>query len=157
MAVMQNIFYNKKISKIFDLKGSLRGRFAAHIHNPKDDNSPDTPAHGSEASSALRKKGSDHGSEGLKGDSDEEASANGKSKGKSSGTLLDGDFLEFTSGRPMPMNDRAKAVFHMSILNVSSHRRIHVDSVHVGNAKYLMSFLCLPHFRILCSFRLSTS
>jgi hypothetical protein len=32
-------------------------------------------------------------------------------------TLLDGDFLEFTAGRPMPMNDRAKAVFHMSILN----------------------------------------
>jgi 1-phosphatidylinositol-3-phosphate 5-kinase len=31
--------------------------------------------------------------------------------------LLDGDFLEFTLGRPMPMHDRANAVFHMSILN----------------------------------------
>ena len=31
--------------------------------------------------------------------------------------LLDGDFLEFTSGRPLPLTDRAKAVFHMSILN----------------------------------------
>jgi hypothetical protein len=32
--------------------------------------------------------------------------------------LLDGDFLEFTGGRPMPLSDRAKAVFQMSILNV---------------------------------------
>jgi 1-phosphatidylinositol-3-phosphate 5-kinase len=40
----------------------------------------------------------------------------GSSK-KGPGTLLDGDFLEFTAGRPMPMHDRAKAVFHMSILN----------------------------------------
>jgi len=30
---------------------------------------------------------------------------------------VDGDFLEFTSGRPLPLTDRAKAVFHMSILN----------------------------------------
>jgi len=37
----------------------------------------------------------------------------------SSGTLLDGDFLEFTNGRPPPLTDRAKAVFHMSVLNVS--------------------------------------
>lgn len=36
----------------------------------------------------------------------------------SSATLLDGDFLEFTNGRPLPLTDRAKAVFHMSILNV---------------------------------------
>ena len=32
-------------------------------------------------------------------------------------TLLDGDFLETTLGRPMPMHDRAKEIFHMSILN----------------------------------------
>ena len=30
---------------------------------------------------------------------------------KGPGTLLDGDFLETTFGRPMPMHDRAKAVF----------------------------------------------
>lgn len=38
----------------------------------------------------------------------------------SSATLLDGDFLEFTNGRPLPLTDRAKAVFHMSVLNVST-------------------------------------
>jgi hypothetical protein len=37
----------------------------------------------------------------------------------SAATLLDGDFLEFTNGRPLPLTDRAKAVFHMSVLNVS--------------------------------------
>ena len=38
----------------------------------------------------------------------------------STATLLDGDFLEFTHGRPLPLTDRAKAVFHMSVLNVSN-------------------------------------
>lgn len=40
----------------------------------------------------------------------------------SAGTLLDGDFLEFTNGRPLPLTDRAKALFHMSVLNVSFGR-----------------------------------
>jgi hypothetical protein len=118
----QNIFYNKKISKTFDLKGSLRGRFAAHIQNAKNDDShPETPMHGSEASTSHRKRGSDHGTD-AEGESEGDESNPGanKGKGKASSTLLDGDFLEFTAGRPMPMNDRAKAVFHMSILNVST-------------------------------------
>ena len=33
-------------------------------------------------------------------------------------TFLDGDFLEFTRGRPLPLTDKAKATFHFSILNV---------------------------------------
>lgn len=36
-------------------------------------------------------------------------------------TFLDGDFLEFTGGRPLPLTDRAKATFHFSILNVSNY------------------------------------
>jgi len=51
------------------------------------------------------------------------AGDDGRARGRSSGTLLDGDFQEFTLGRPMPMNDRAKALFHMSILNVSCAAR----------------------------------
>jgi hypothetical protein len=126
----QNIFYNKKISKTFDLKGSLRGRFAAHFQNAKNDDHSDTPMHGSEASMPRRKRGSDHGLD-AEGDSEGDESnsgANGRAKGKgrTNSTLLDGDFLEFTAGRPMPMNDRAKAVFHMSILNVSTKRWQHL-------------------------------
>jgi hypothetical protein len=122
VAVMQNIFYNRKITRIFDLKGSLRGRFAAHMRSTKDD-AADTPSH-SEASSGQRGRnfsGSDRSGRGV----DRSFTNDGKEKDGSSvpesgpATLLDGDFLEFTLGRPMPMTDSAKAVFQMSILNVS--------------------------------------
>ena len=121
----QNIFYNRKITKTFDLKGSLRGRFAAQVQSAKDDGTPDTPL-GSESSSGHRKRGSDVGIETAFprfGDGDSEVGSDGEdgqgagSSSQGSGTLLDGDFLDFTMGRPMPLNDRAKAVFHMSILN----------------------------------------
>ena len=117
----QNIFYNRRITKIFDLKGSLRGRFAAQVQSAKDGTQPETPAH-SEASSRPRKRGSEHGSDAgffPKLDGDSEGEDGSGEDGQVTGTLLDGDFLEFTAGRPMPMDDRAKAVFHMSILNVS--------------------------------------
>lgn len=117
VAVMQNIFYNKKISKTFDLKGSLRGRFAAQIQRAKDDHNSENANFGNDSSS-HRKSRSDYGSD---PDADSDLSDRDEGQATSSkndaGTLLDGDFLEFTSGRPMPMNDRAKAVFHMSILN----------------------------------------
>ena len=109
VAVMQNIFYKRKISKIFDLKGSLRGRFAALIHNADDDSNQENQVHSTE------KSGSE---EGLEGDADSDGSEKDEASFKSGKrTFLDGDFLEFTAGRPMPMNDRAKAIFHMSILN----------------------------------------
>jgi hypothetical protein len=78
----------------------------------------------------YRKRGSEHGSDGD-GDSEvgsekDEGYTGSNSKGQTTGTLLDGDFLEFTVGRPMPMNDRAKAVFHMSILNVSFWSPSHI-------------------------------
>lgn len=107
VAVMQNIFYNKKISKIFDLKGSLRGRFAAQR---KDESSQ-------EESNAKAKYNN-------VADSDNNSILDGPEqtilptiKRDGPATLLDGDFLEFTSGRPMPLTDRAKALFQMSILN----------------------------------------
>lgn len=82
--------------------------------------------HGSEASAAQGKRDSEHesdkGGESDTGSERDEERFGPRSKG--SATLLDGDFLEFTAGRPMPMNDRSKAVFHMSILNVSSHRAL---------------------------------
>eukprot|EP00934_Nitzschia_sp_Nitz4_P003840 Nitzschia sp. Nitz4//scaffold5_size260463//118602//124210//NITZ4_000980-RA/size260463-snap-gene-0.42-mRNA-1//-1//CDS//3329555334//3830//frame0 len=115
VTVMHNIFYNKKISRIFDLKGSLRGRFASTMQRSKGDSHIETPTN-SEVSS-QRRVGSELGSDGRShSEVDDKDDSLGASK-KESGTLLDGDFLEFTAGRPMPMNDRAKAVFHMSILN----------------------------------------
>jgi hypothetical protein len=116
----QNIFYNKNITKTFDLKGSLRGRFAAQIKSNYEDhsNSQDNSFSG-QVSDGQSKRVSGIGLD-SDGGGDEDNPNNpdredGRKKGP--GTLLDGDFLEFTGGRPMPLHDRAKAIFHMSILN----------------------------------------
>ncbi len=105
------------MSKIFDLKGSLKGRFAKLL---KSQNKEKT---GSRA--VPKRKNTMNDSDAS---SDEEgdnaypdtsyAEEDGTKEGSS--TLLDGDFLEFTNGRPLPLTDRAKAAFHMSILNVSN-------------------------------------
>jgi len=127
VAVMQNIFYNRKITKIFDLKGSLRGRFAAQIQSGKD--GADVPPSGPDKLSGYQKqrdRRSDDTSSRRSSlssqtcESTDNALKTPQEKPKSGpSTLLDGDFLEFTHGRPMPLTDRAKAVFQMSILNVS--------------------------------------
>jgi Phosphatidylinositol-4-phosphate 5-Kinase len=129
VAIMQNIFYNKKITRIFDLKGSLRGRFAAQKHSTKDEINMETPTSASERRSGYERRSSirsgasdDTGYRGSPAIEmvEEESADTGKRKSDAGpSTLLDGDFLEFTMGRPMPLTDRAKAVFQMSILNVS--------------------------------------
>lgn len=111
VAVMQNIFYKRRITKIFDLKGSLRGRFAAQ----KEEISLETPSRNKKRANGKRSddrfQTENSSGEGSQGNNATETGLK---------TLLDGDFLEFTKGRPMPLTDRAKAVFQMSILNVSS-------------------------------------
>jgi hypothetical protein len=172
VAVMQNVFYNRKITKIFDLKGSLRGRFAAQLHQAQNSMQPGKPQTSNDHRGTRSKDASkgkyerdsknNNGDKGLN-DTDSRQSTSSNSivdesvvgsietplslhhmpstqkpppssdrcsipndnKTESDdvdheiqvSTLLDGDFLEFTSGRPMPLTDRAKAVFQMSILN----------------------------------------
>jgi hypothetical protein len=120
VAVMQNIFFGRKISRIFDLKGSLRGRFAAHMHKTKDDDT-DAASRASDPSGGHRRKSSAGPDRQGRGFAHSASSDINREAELESGTatLLDGDFLEFTLGRPMPMTDSAKAVFQMSILNVS--------------------------------------
>jgi hypothetical protein len=131
---LQNIFYNKKITKIFDLKGSLRGRFAAHLKSYHEDqnshnNSTRVGGYGSDTAGGHRQYASESGYDIARG-ADGEDLSQGHDRDDSADirlarkegpdaprTLLDGDFLETTLGRPMPMHDRAKEVFHMSILN----------------------------------------
>mmetsp|Transcript_4381 Transcript_4381/g.12074 ORF Transcript_4381/g.12074 Transcript_4381/m.12074 type:complete len:1827 (+) Transcript_4381:66-5546(+) len=121
VAVMQNIFYNRKITKIFDLKGSLRGRFAANIQSSKDHDStqqnPDTPVSDAMNNGVKRHVSKDFDENRADGSTEFGAESSAAGDNAGAGTLLDGDFLEFTLGRPMPMTDRAKAVFQMSILN----------------------------------------
>lgn len=138
VAVMANIFYERKITRVFDLKGSLRGRFTAQHQGTasgggKDEAAPppmDTPSSYSTGTtvSPTRRKRIDGRDEAVNVELDETDSRGGKDTRNYDTktppqelglkTLLDGDFLEFTQGRPMPMSDRAKAVFQMSILNV---------------------------------------
>jgi 1-phosphatidylinositol-3-phosphate 5-kinase len=128
-SVMQNIFYGRNISKIFDLKGSLRGRFTRQGNLEKDQHSKrssyrrrGTGSSDSESSGSDEEEDDESLSIASDGsEKDERATGDvekgGKAKAASIPTLLDGDFLEFTAGRPLPLTDRAKAVFHMSILN----------------------------------------
>ena len=133
VAVMQNIFFGRHISKIFDLKGSLRGRFTRQGNVDKD-KKPGKQSSQYKRSKSDATSDSNSFSSGDEDDDDSLSTSSGgvekdgkvssdaekgekPDKGGSIPTLLDGDFLEFTSGRPLPLTDRAKAVFHMSILN----------------------------------------
>lgn len=158
VAVMQNMFYGRKITHLFDLKGSLRGRFTHGAQNQPQHG--DNSVSGKSPSKRTKKKksrsfrrgeseGDNYDAENDESDVDSDSFYSSSSaESEDSGdlveeehqdqpqqqrvvheipsskegevsTFLDGDFLEFTSGHPLPLNDRAKAVFHMSILNVS--------------------------------------
>ena len=119
VAVMQNIFCGRKITKTFDLKGSLKGRYSRVLQS--------VSAKDSAVESETRRRRSrstEAGSDSELSGDDEYVSSDDEDENQVvtvSATLLDGDFLEFTNGRPLPLTDRAKAVFHMSVLNVSAH------------------------------------
>jgi 1-phosphatidylinositol-3-phosphate 5-kinase len=118
VAVMQNIFYGKKITKTFDLKGSLKGRFARLLQSVSAKDSA------LESETRRRRSRSTETASDSEFSGDEYVSSDNEDESPVvtvSATLLDGDFLEFTSGRPLPLTDRAKAVFHMSVLNVSGY------------------------------------
>jgi hypothetical protein len=138
VAVMANIFYDRKITRVFDLKGSLRGRFAAQVQGasaPREDGNGPTSAHSppdTPSNSALdvqtrplsRNNNSEWADEPVGREAEESNDDRASDDPQEQGirTLLDGDFLAFTEGRPMPLTDRAKAIFQMSILNVSLER-----------------------------------
>jgi 1-phosphatidylinositol-3-phosphate 5-kinase len=121
VAVMQNIFYGRNVSRVFDLKGSLRGRFAKNLSSNRDKTDATSP------SPTPKARYSNYGSDSELSSDEEGEASNSASEEESNNmcgesqpsasTLLDGDFIEFTGGRPLPLTDKAKAAFHMSILN----------------------------------------
>jgi len=91
-------------------------------------NTSSVGSHSADAVNGQRKQSSESGFDVGGSGVDDNSHSNDREDGAAGGgakkdgpdvprTLLDGDFLETTFGRPMPMHDRAKAVFHMSILN----------------------------------------
>jgi len=99
---LQNIFYDRKISKVFDLKGSLRGRFAAHVQSSKEDSTLDSAPrdHGvPSGNTRTHQSDSDSGSRrGERAAGSDRNDAEDTQFARASGTQLDGDFLEFTRG-----------------------------------------------------------
>ncbi len=105
------------------MKGSLRGRFAKHLSQNTEKNS-------SKSSRRRKKRSTTFGSDSEISsdeegdivpsyrDSDDEEGvtySTGQDELNTDGTkpavstFLDGDFLEFTGGRPLPLTDKAKA------------------------------------------------
>ena len=134
VAVMQNIFHGRKISRVFDLKGSLRGRFTQQSTDKDSGGKASTTSKHFGSSNDLaemdrhsvddviaRARNPDADNDYRKQKTKSEAAQQGEDDedyvGPSVPTLLDGDFLEFTGGRPLPLSDRSKAAFTMSILN----------------------------------------
>ena len=106
IAVMQNIFFGRKVTKIFDLKGSTRGRYINGDHQTHED----------EESNNTNKNVDDNSSSNNNNNNNNDQT--GDNSATSAGdVLLDENFLEYTKGRPLPLTDRSKAIFHMSILN----------------------------------------
>ena len=90
VVVMENLFHERTISRAFDLKGSTRSRYA-RVSGSTENVIP--------------------------------AAKNGDIKQtptlpcKVHPVLLDENFMEFTSGRPLPLRDQAKAYFNSAVLN----------------------------------------
>ena len=134
VAVMQNIFHGRKTSRVFDLKGSLRGRFTQQSTDKDSGGKGPTTSKHSGSSNDLAEmdrqsvddviakarnpdSDNDFRKQNMKSESAHHGDDDGDYVGPSVPTLLDGDFLEFTGGRPLPLSDRSKAAFTMSILN----------------------------------------
>lgn len=119
VAVMQDIFYGRKIGRIFDLKGSSRGRYV-NVNKGEDGEGSSaggvTPS-GDNAGNSFFSKEDGEGKPSTTSDDDKTGPASDVRRSETDTVLLDENFLEFTSGRPLPLTDRAKAIFHMSILN----------------------------------------
>jgi 1-phosphatidylinositol-3-phosphate 5-kinase len=88
VVVMENLFHERTISCAFDLKGSTRSRYA-RISGPAETTKPQ--------------------------EANEEFNRNISCKAHP--VLLDENFMEFTSGRPLPLRDQAKAYFNSAVLN----------------------------------------
>jgi hypothetical protein len=133
IVVMPNIFYGRNVSYTFDLKGSLRGRHTKIKEKITDKNEfvsqVGTYTKDSHVSYGSESDDDNHSS--TDGSLDEKEEAPSKEESKrisaqmithktsqaSSTVYLDGDFLDFMCGRPLPMVDKSKTLFNMSIGN----------------------------------------
>jgi len=105
VVVMQNLFHERVITRIFDLKGSARSRYVR-----VDDKEEEEPSSGGGGQDEDETKNGGAAA----GDGEEK-----KKKSSSAQVLLDDNFHEFTEGQPLPLHDRAKEYFNRAVLNDS--------------------------------------
>jgi hypothetical protein len=114
------------------LKGKVRGRYAKHpnpsVEKQKTLSSSQKPRKRNVTFGSDSEASDDDDNSPTFNDSDDDQGASnvlGQDETNSEekptvATYLDGDFLELTGGRPLPMTDKAKSSFHFSVLNVST-------------------------------------
>ena len=103
VVVMENIFFQRNISRVFDLKGSSRARYV--------DLAGEKVETFDELFLKISKKQQQQDHENEK-------------RLTHSQVLLDDNLIELTGGRPFPLKHRAKVFFHKAILNDTSFLEI---------------------------------
>ena len=96
VVVMENLFYQRRITRVCDLKGSSRARYVEVAGDSRGDDFDE----------ALIKR--------------RRARRNGQtppSRADSTQVLLDDNLMELTKGRPFPLRHRAKLYFDKAALN----------------------------------------
>ncbi|CAM9558075.1 unnamed protein product [Chrysoparadoxa australica] len=89
VVVMQNLFCGRRITRVFDLKGSARSRYVTVIPDQEESAAADGAGYMDVATSNQADKQ----------------------------VLLDGNLMELTGGQPLPLNEHSKAAFQTAILN----------------------------------------
>jgi len=92
VVIMQNLFYERSIRLVFDLKGSTRSRYTRIASTP-------------ELKSTLPNMDSSPSSRVV------------QSAAEAQPVLLDENFLEFSQGKPLPIRDTSRQFFTNAVLN----------------------------------------
>jgi hypothetical protein len=128
VVVMENLFHQRRISRIFDLKGVQRQVDTRNKRNQEGSDRQSSAAHasmspqrGEGASKAEeRRDGSREdagpggkGAEGGRGDGSAGRRRSNSNIALSKRTLLDDNLLEYTDGRPLPLSEANKRPFQV--------------------------------------------
>jgi len=99
VVIMENLFYDRNITRIFDLKGSSRQRYV-DILGDNGENIDDFD------NFLLKKRNSRrHNNE------------NGPVKFNPNKVCMDDNLMELTKGKPLPLKHKAKVIFHKAVMN----------------------------------------
>jgi 1-phosphatidylinositol-3-phosphate 5-kinase len=103
IVVMENMFYCRKITKIFDLKGKRKSRYV-ELKQEVTKGNPVQDFDETVLTRRLARRNKTNLPETVKNDQ----------------VLLDENLMEFTRGRPFPLKNRAKKYFSKAVQNDTS-------------------------------------